>query len=201
LHKKFFCNGNVDVLAHDTELVRLSKKAGCIAWLVGFESVSQDTLDSMGKTTNKVSEYAQAVQNIHTNHMAVIGEFVFGFDTDTKEVFDKTLTIIKELKIDVADFTVLTPFPNTPLFKKLDSSGRILTKDWSSFDMGHVVFTPNHMTPEELREGVRRMYHEFYQLPFTIKRIMRGLRWGLYPFLAIFVRNLVAMMGRRRLSE
>jgi radical SAM superfamily enzyme YgiQ (UPF0313 family) len=201
LHKKFFCNGNVDVLAHDTELVRLSKKAGCIAWLVGFESVSQDTLDSMGKTTNKVSEYAQAVQNIHTNHMAVIGEFVFGFDTDTKEVFDKTLTIIKELKIDVADFTVLTPFPNTPLFKKLESSGRILTKDWSSFDMGHVVFTPNHMTPEELREGVRRMYHEFYQFPFTIKRIMRGLRWGLYPFLAIFVRNLVAMMGRRRLSE
>jgi radical SAM superfamily enzyme YgiQ (UPF0313 family) len=200
LHKKFFCNGNVDVLAQDKELVRLSKEAGCVAWLVGFESISQDTLDSIRKTTNMVIEYAQAIHNIHNNHMAVIGEFIFGFDTDTKEVFDKTLAIIKELKIDIADFSTLTPFPNTPLFKKLDSNGRILTKDWSYYDMGHVVFIPNQMTPEELREGVRKMYDEFYQLPFAIKRIARGLRWGVYPFLAIFVRNLVAMMGRRRLS-
>jgi len=200
LHKKFFCNGNVDVLAQDKELVRLSKEAGCVAWLVGFESISQDTLDSIRKTTNMVIEYTQAIHNIHNNHMAVIGEFIFGFDTDTKEVFDKTLTIIKELKIDIADFSILTPFPNTPLFKKLDSNGRILTKDWSYYDMSHVVFIPNQMTPEELREGVRKMYDEFYQLPFAIKRIARGLRWGVYPFLAIFVRNLVAMMGRRRLS-
>jgi len=200
LHKKFFCNGNVDVLAHDIELVRLSKEAGCVAWLVGFESISQNTIDSIGKTTNTVVEYAQAIHNIHNNHMAVIGEFIFGFDTDTKEVFDKTLAIIKELKIDIVDFSILTPFPNTPLFKKLDSNGRILTKDWSTYDMGHVVFIPNQMTPEELREGVGRMYDEFYQLPFAIKRIARGLRWGIYPFFAIFIRNLVAMMGRRRLS-
>jgi len=200
LHKKFFCNGNVDVLAHDIELVRLSKEAGCVAWLVGFESISQNTIDSIGKTTNTVVEYAQAIHNIHNNHMAVIGEFIFGFDTDTKEVFDKTLAIIKELKIDIVDFSILTPFPNTPLFKKLDSNGRILTKDWSNYDMGHVVFIPNQMTQEQLREGVRRMYDEFYQLPFAIKRIARGLRWGIYPFFAIFIRNLVAMMGRRRLS-
>ncbi len=73
LHKKFFCNGNVDVLAHDGELVRLSKEAGCVAWLVGFESVSQNTIYSIGKTTNRVVEYAQAIQNIHDNHMVVIG--------------------------------------------------------------------------------------------------------------------------------
>jgi hypothetical protein len=46
-HKRFFCNGNVDVLAEDVELVRLSKEAGCIAWLIGFESVSQQTLDAI----------------------------------------------------------------------------------------------------------------------------------------------------------
>jgi radical SAM superfamily enzyme YgiQ (UPF0313 family) len=200
VHKKFFCNGNVDVLAHDTELVRLSKEAGCVAWLVGFESVSQDALDSMGKTTNRVSEYAQAVENIHANHMAVIGEFVFGFDTDTKEVFDTTLVMMNDLKIDVADFTILTPFPHTPLFKRLESSGRIVTKDWSCYDMGHVVFTPNHMTAKELHDGVRRMYHEFYQLTSTMRRIVRGLRWGVYPFFAIVVRNLVAMIVSRRRS-
>lgn len=201
LHKKFFCNGNVDILAHDTELVRLSKEAGCIAWLIGFESISQHTIDFVGKTTNKVVEYEQAIRNIHDNHMVVIGEFIFGFDTDTKEVFKKTLTMIKELEIDIADFSILTPFPNTPLFKKLDNTGRILTKDWSYYDLGHVVFSPNHMTPEELQDGVRCMYNEFYQLPFIIKRMARGLRWGMYPFSVIFARNLISMMGRRRLSK
>ena len=91
LHKKFFCNGNVDVLAHDAELVRLSKEAGCVAWLVGFESICQNTLDAVGKTTNMVDEYAQAIHNIHQNHMVVIGDFMFGFDTDTPDVFEKTL--------------------------------------------------------------------------------------------------------------
>jgi radical SAM superfamily enzyme YgiQ (UPF0313 family) len=201
LKKKFFCNGNVDVLARDTELVRLSREAGCLAWLVGFESICQDTLDNIGKTTNIVNEYAQAVQNIHKNHMAVIGDFIFGFDTDTLEVFEKNLREIKELKIDVADFSILTPFPGTALFKKLDSQERILTKEWKFYNMGHAVFQPNHMTPNELEEGIRRIYNEFYGMSFTLKRIVRGLRWGVYTFFVIFARNLVAMMSRRRLFE
>jgi radical SAM superfamily enzyme YgiQ (UPF0313 family) len=201
LHKKFFCNGNVDVLAQDPELVRLSKEAGCVAWLVGFESICQETLHDVGKTTNTVNEYAKAVQNIHSNHMAVIGDFIFGFDTDTREVFEKTLSMIKDLEIDVADFSILTPFPGTPLFKKLDNQGRILTKDWKVYNMGHAVFRPNHMTPEELEERVRRVYNEFYGMSFTIKRIVRSLRLGMYTFLVIFARNFVAMMSRRRLFE
>jgi radical SAM superfamily enzyme YgiQ (UPF0313 family) len=198
LHKKFFCNGNVDVLAHDPELVRLSKEAGCTAWLIGFESICQNTIDDVGKTTNTVEEYATAIHNIHSNHMAVIGDFIFGFDTDTSDVFEKTLRVIKNLEIDVADFSILTPFPGTPLFNKLESQRRILTKDWKFYNMGHAVFTPTHMAPEELEEGARKIYNEFYSLAFSIKRITRGLRWGMYPFLVIFARNLVAMMSKRR---
>lgn len=201
LHKKFFCNGNVDILAHDLELVRLSRDAGCLAWLVGFESICQETLDTVGKRTNTVDEYGQAVQNIHNNHMAVIGDFIFGFDTDTPAVFEQTLRKIQELKIDVVDFSILTPFPGTALFKKLDSQGRILTKEWKFYNMGHAVFQPTHMTPKELEEGIRRIYTEFYGISCTITRIMRGLRFGVSTFLVIFGRNLVAMMSRRRLFE
>jgi len=199
LHKKFFCNGNVDVLANDLELVRLSKEAGCIAWLVGFESVCQDTLKEMGKRTNTIEEYVTAVHNIHSHHMAVIGEFIFGFDNDTHEVFEKTFKEITDLQIDVADFSILTPFPGTVLFEKLDSQGKILTKDWKLYNMGHAVFTPNHMTPEELEDGVREIYAKFYGPMCTIQRMTRGVKWGFYPFFAIFARNLVAMMSRRRL--
>ncbi|PNX48604.1 MAG: hypothetical protein BV459_01990 [Thermoplasmata archaeon M11B2D] len=199
LRKKFFCNGNVDVLANDLELVRLSKEAGCIAWLVGFESIDQQTLEMTGKKTNIVDEYAQAVRNIHANRMAVIGDFIFGFDNDTHDVFSKTLQVIQALQIDVADFSILTPFPGTPLFQKLDREKRILTKDWRYYNMGHVVFTPKQMTPEELRQGVQQMYREFYSPLPTMKRICRNLFRGLYPFFVVLARNIITTLNSRRL--
>jgi len=198
LNKHFSCNGNVDVLAKDKELVRLSKEAGCVSWLVGFESFSKQTLEKAGKKMNKVEEYAQAVENIHKNKMAVIGSFMFGFDTDTKEVFDETLEMIKDLKIDVVDFCVLTPFPGTPIFNRLEKEGRILTKDWSKYNE-NVVFTPKYMNPEELIQGVRKIYGGFYSLPYTVKRVLRSFRLGFYPFILILERNFAASMSHRRL--
>ena len=199
LHKKFFCNGNSDVLARDKELVKLSKEAGCVSWLIGFESVSQKTIDSIGKKTNKVEEYSQAVRNIHDNGMAVIGDFMFGFDTDTPDVFDETLIMIKELQIDLADFCVLTPFPGTPIYNKLDKEGRIITKDWSQYNLKNVVFKPKNMTPDELIHGLKKMYYEFYSTGYTSKRIIRSLGLGLYPFFLVLVRNIVGNMASRRL--
>lgn len=198
LHKKFFCNGNVDVLVHDVELVQLSKEAGCVAWLVGFESICQNTLQTIGKTTNIVDDYAQAIRNIHKNHMVVIGDFIFGFDTDTPAMFEKTLQIIKELDIDAADFSILTPFPGTPLFKKLDDEKRILTKEWKYYNMKHVVFNPKQMTREELLQGVQQMYTEFYAPSYIIRRILHNLSRGVYPFFVVFSRNILALMSMRR---
>lgn len=199
LKKRFFCNGNVDVLAHDPEIVDLSKDAGCVAWLIGFESICPTTLQKIGKITNRVDDYELAVHNIHDKHMVVIGDFMFGFDTDTPDVFKQTLFSIKTLNIDVADFSILTPFPGTPLFKNFDHENRILTKEWKYYNMGHVVFKPKQMTPEQLLRGVQQMYSEFYRFPYSIKRIMQNLPRGLYPFFVVFARNLVAMMNVRRL--
>jgi radical SAM superfamily enzyme YgiQ (UPF0313 family) len=199
LNKKFSCNGNVDTLANDEELVKLSREAGCIAWIIGFESVSQQTLKDIGKKTNKVIEYEKAIKNIHQNKMAVIGYFVFGFDTDTKDVFNNTLEMIKKLKIDVADFCTLTPFPGTKLFEKFDKEHRILSKDWAKYTMKNVVFKPKNMTSEELLKGLRKMYKEFYSAPYTAKRIFNGLSIGAYPFFIVLNRNAIARMNSRRL--
>jgi radical SAM superfamily enzyme YgiQ (UPF0313 family) len=199
LNKKFFCNGNSDVLAQDKELVKLSKEAGCVSWLIGFESFSQKTIDFIGKKTNQVEEYSQAVENIHNNGMAVIGDFMFGFDNDTKDVFNETLRMIKELQIDIADFCILTPFPGTPIYNKLEKEGRILTKDWSQYTLKNVVFNPKNMTPEELMQGLRKMYYEFYSIGYTVKRVARSLGLGIYPFFLVLARNTIANMNSRRL--
>jgi radical SAM superfamily enzyme YgiQ (UPF0313 family) len=197
LNKKFFCNGNIDKLAEDEELVRLAKEAGCVSWLVGFESISQKTIEEMGKSTNMVEKYKKAVENVHENKMAIIGSFIFGFDSDTKEVFNETLKMIRDLKIDLADFCILTPFPGTPIFTKLEKEGRIFEKDWSKYTMRNVVFKPKNLTTDELLEGVKRMYIEFYSTQNTVKRIFRGLRLGIYPFFLVMFRNAVANMNSR----
>lgn len=200
LHKKFSCNGNVDVLAHDQELVRLSKEAGCVSWLIGFESISQKTLNEIDKKTNNVEEYRQAVQNIHDNKMIVIGCFVFGFDTDTKDIFDDTLKMIKDLKIDIADFMVVTPFVGTPLFRSLEEEGRIFTKDWSKYNMKNVVFEPKNITPKDLLFGVIKMYDEFYSAPNMVKRTLNSLKLGFYPFFLVLERNVSVRMNMRVLT-
>jgi radical SAM superfamily enzyme YgiQ (UPF0313 family) len=199
LGKRFFCNGNSDVLANDIELVKLSKDAGCISWLIGFESISQKTIDEIGKKTNNVADYFKAAENIHNYKMSVIGCFMFGFDTDKPTIFNETLDAIKKMKIDICDFCVLTPFPGTPIFNRLEKEKRILTKDWENYNLKTVVFQPKQMTPDEIHKGLQKMYSEFYSIPYTIKRITHGLRLGLYPFLLIMARNIVATMNARRL--
>jgi radical SAM superfamily enzyme YgiQ (UPF0313 family) len=201
INKRFFCNGNVDVLARDPELVRLSKDAGCAGWLIGFESVSPNTLDAVGKKTNKITEYETAVRTIHNNKMIVIGCFIFGFDTDTPTVFDETLKVIKTLDIDVPDFSILTPSPGTPIYHQFEKEGRLLSKDWTRYNLKTVVFTPKQMTPEELLKGIHHLYIECYTPLAIIKRITRSLRWGIYPFFIVLARNMVAMMNNRRLSH
>jgi radical SAM superfamily enzyme YgiQ (UPF0313 family) len=94
---------------------------------------------------------------------------------------------------------MLTPFPGTPIFNKLEKEGRILTKDWSQYSLKNVVFEPKNMTPDELIQGLRKMYFEFYSTPYTVKRIVRSLELGIYPFFLVLARNAIANMNSRRL--
>jgi radical SAM superfamily enzyme YgiQ (UPF0313 family) len=103
--------------------------------------------------------------------MNVFGSFVFGFDHDTPDIFDKTLQAAFDYGIDAAEFNVLTPFPITRLFKQLEKEGRILTRDWEQYDLHHVVFQPKLMTPEELYEGTARVSTQFYTPIKTLQRI------------------------------
>ena len=201
LKKHFFCNGNINQLARDPSFVSLSKKAGCIGWLIGFESFQQQTLESMGKSTNSVKEYKTAVDLIHSNKMIVIGDFMFGFDTDTPDVFDTTFSMLKEIKIDVADFTIVTPFPGTPLFKKLQKEKRLLTTKWDEYTMFNPVFQPKHMTAEQLQIGVFSLYKQFYSPKEVIVRTLPTVLKGFYPFTSVAARNLLASFNSMFLTK
>lgn len=194
LRKKFICGGNVDDLASDDELLRLSHEAGCIEWISGFETFSQESLNGAHKKTNCVEEYARAVKKIHSYRMAVFGTFVLGFDEDTPDIFHTMQTHIGDLGLDSVNFALLTPYPGTPLFERLNNEGRILTKDWSQYNRKHVVFQPRNMTKEELEIGFRDITMYFSTFSNMGYRSVRSLRLGFYPFIATVAGNLSQYM-------
>lgn len=189
LDKKFACFGNINVLGKDEELLNLAQKAGCIAWEVGLESVSQKSLNKAGKKSNKVSEYKKAIRKIKEYNSAVVGSFVFGFDEDTLDIFDQTLETVYELELDSASFNILTPYPGTRLYYRLENEGRILTKDWSKYDLGHVVFKPNKMSAKELFEGTKKIVKSVYNPLNRLKLNIKSLKLGFSPYLGVSMRN------------
>lgn len=101
----------------------------------------------------RVEEYAQRVAILHDHGIQVNGSFVLGFDHDTPETFDQTIEWIEENRLECGTFHILTPYPGTPLFRQLESEGRILHKNWNFYDTAHVVFKPRLMTEQQLAHG------------------------------------------------
>jgi radical SAM superfamily enzyme YgiQ (UPF0313 family) len=86
----------------------------------------------------------------------------------------KTAEFAVEAGIDLPRFAVVTPFPNTPLYKRLESEGRILTKNWELYDAQHVVFQPRHMSVQELQTGIETAWKHAYSLRSIVRRIRRS---------------------------
>ena len=189
LNKRFISYGNINVLGKDEELLKVASEAGCTTWMIGFESVSPQSLKCAGKKTNKVEIYAKHVKKIHEYGMSIIGFFVFGFDHDTLDCFDKTTDMINRCEIDAPLPFILTPLPGTPLFTRLNHAGRILTHDWNKYNLGNVVFQPRYMTPEELLNNSIRTHKEWYKISNNVRRILKSLKFGLRPFVSTTTNN------------
>lgn len=152
---------SIDV-ADDPSIVREMALAGCTGVFVGFESLSNDNIRDQNKRSPNTSVYADRVKMFHEHGIQVNGSFVLGFDHDDESVFDKTIDWVEEQRLECATFHLLTPYPGTPLFKQMESEGRLLHRDWSKYDTAHVVFQPKRMTPDQLRAGYQRCYERLF---------------------------------------
>ncbi len=162
-------------LANDDELLRLAAQSGCGGMLIGFESISEDSIAAIGKSVNKVEEYKKSIKKIHKAGIGIIGCFVLGFDDDDHEVFRKTLKFIKRTNIEMPQLTVLTPFPGTVLRRKMEDDNRILTNDWRLYDGTSVLFKPKWMTVKELGERYNWLSRKLYNYPSILYRVFKSL--------------------------
>jgi radical SAM superfamily enzyme YgiQ (UPF0313 family) len=102
------------------------------------------------------------LERVREKGIKVIASFVFGFDHDQKDIFEKTVRFARENGIEEAEFHILTPYPKSRLYERLVAEGRLLTSDFSKYSTSSVVFSPAHMSPEELYEGYLTAWKEFY---------------------------------------
>jgi radical SAM superfamily enzyme YgiQ (UPF0313 family) len=154
----------------DPALVRDMAKSGCTGVFVGFESLNEGNLTDARKRTPAPVDYARRVALLHRFGIQVNGSFVLGFDHDRADVFARTVQWIEENRLECATFHILTPYPDTPLFRQLDAQGRILHRDWDQYDTAHVVFRPKHMTCGELDHGYAWCYDKLFSHASIWKR-------------------------------
>lgn len=167
-------------IAEDEELLKLAAQSGCKGVLIGFESIDQTTLNGTSKHFHASSKYAEIVKKLHDHGIGIQGCFVFGFDTDDESVFERTVEFVDRTKIDLPRYAVATPFPRTALYRKLELEGRLLHRNWSLYDVEHVVFEPKLMSPERLQEGLQWSWEQSYSWGSFFKRLT-GAPWSILP--------------------
>ena len=152
------------VLASNPEPRLLEKAAasGLRSLFVGFESTNPEALREQRKFQNLNRSYSEAIRRLHDLGIMVNGSFVFGMDHDDPDVFERTVEWAISQGIETATFHILTPYPGTPLYRRMQAQGRLLHSKWDLYDTRHAVFQPARMSPEQLEAGYWRAYGEFY---------------------------------------
>ena len=138
-------------------------RCGLRSLFVGFETLSPKSLREQRKHQNVHQDYRAAVRRLHDLGVMVNGSFVFGMDDDGGTAISRTVEWAIEQGIETATFHILTPYPGTALFKRMESQGRIVHRNWTLYDTRHVVFRPRGIGAEALEAGYWRAYRDFYR--------------------------------------
>ena len=144
--KKKWCSHPIE---DKPEILDLAAQAG--AWYV-YQAVF-DTSDYI----------RERIKRYHDHGIGVEGTILLGLDSHTEDYIKELIDFLLEIELDLAEFTVLTPFPHTKAYRELEAQGRILSKDWNDFSADKVVFQPKQMSPQKLQDLLDLAWNSFYQ--------------------------------------
>jgi hypothetical protein len=154
------------------------RDSGCFMVYVGFESITQEGLDSYNKK-QKVEHITTSIKLLHDYGIRVHGMFVVGADTDTPETVRATVDFALHHQIDTMQMMMLTTLPGTSFDVQMRAEGRVLTDDYSLYDGHHCVIAPQNMTPYQLQmetwKGMLRFYSKRGWLRMINRQILRNL--------------------------
>lgn len=166
LRVRWGCQISLDV-AGDAHLLDAMAESGCMAALVGFESIESGNLRQMRKSWNlRGGPYREAIRRFHDRGIMVYGSFVFGYDSDTRDTIARTVDFALEAGLFLVNFSALTPTPGSRLYERLQRERRLLYPRWwldERYRYGDTVFQPRHLTPPELTHACAAARQAFYR--------------------------------------
>ncbi len=165
------CEARVDTV--DTETLGLMAEAGCHQVCFGIESASNEVLENLNKRIN-LDMAGGVVREAQKAGMNVRCAFMIGNPGDNRETMEQTLKLARDLKPDVVQFNITTPFPGTEMFDWADEKGCLITKDWSFYDHAHAVMNLPGAPPELVEDYYNRSHRNFYMRPeFIVKKALK----------------------------
>ncbi|MFZ7126068.1 MAG: B12-binding domain-containing radical SAM protein [Desulfobacterales bacterium] len=144
--KKNWCSHPIE---DKPDVLDLAAQAG--AWYV-YQAIF-DTSDLIRERIRRYRDHGIAVE----------GTILLGLDDQTEDDIRRLVDFLLEANLDLAEFTVLTPFPHTRAYRELKAQDRILSDDWDDYTADNVVFQPRHMSPERLQELLAFAWDTFYR--------------------------------------
>lgn len=168
------CQISLDV-AGDESLLRALAEAGCVAALVGFESLDGANLVQMRKKWNTRHPYQEAIARFHAHGMMIYGSFIFGYDQDGPDVFKRTLDFALENRLFLVNFSALTPTPASALYARLQREGRLLYPEWwlaEGYGYGDAVYQPGRLSVRQLTEGCHWARTQFFSYANIARRVL-----------------------------
>jgi len=162
----------------DAVLEKFSR-SNCIGFLVGFESINPNNTSDVGKRVN-AEYFREQIARIQRWKIGVFGSFIFGFDEDTPETIEETVDFCIASRMEMAAFSVLTPYPGTKSYNDLKKQGRILSEDWSRYDTDHVVYQPKNFSADQLEAHLVRATKRFYSAASIYRRMKFGMNYSTF---------------------
>ncbi|AQQ71264.1 hopanoid biosynthesis associated radical SAM protein HpnJ [Limihaloglobus sulfuriphilus] len=168
---KWFAESDLSV-SEDTEMLDLMRESGCAQILIGLESPTIEPLDGIDLNSNwkykYFDKYAEAIHKIQSHGITVNGCFILGMERQGPEIFDKVFEFVKAAGLYEVQITIMTPFPGTELYRKLDAENRLIEKqNWEKCTLFDLNFIPSHMSVDQLETGFKKLAEKIYSKYFT----------------------------------
>jgi radical SAM superfamily enzyme YgiQ (UPF0313 family) len=157
----FDCNMRFGRLGYED--YKLMKEAGFRFMLFGLESANQSTLDRLQKGV-RVDDIAEGAAAAAKAGLDVHVTVMFGYPWETPDDIARTVKLARRLLIEglayTLQVTLVIPYPGTPLFKEIEASGALATRDWDAFDMRMNVMN-GKVSEEDIKKAIREVYRGF----------------------------------------
>jgi radical SAM superfamily enzyme YgiQ (UPF0313 family) len=178
----WICQSDIKAADHP-DLLEAMARAGCAGMFIGYESLQpQAALRKLGRANDLRRSLLDRTRIIQSHGLLVQGGFVFGWDHDTPDVFDRTLDFIFDARLDFIQASALTPFPGTELRDRLLTEDRVThpgtrdVSDWARYNFVQTVIKPAQMSADELQDGVLGVWRTFYSGGHVAARLSRNTR-------------------------